>query len=253
LCPQRIVLARYPRGLRPRIAERRIVDLPGQAGTWQAGLEALPAALDGMRARGSEVEVVLSNHFARYALLAWSAALGSAAEWQALARHHFAAVHGEAAAGWSLGIARTSARGPRLACATDAALLAGLDRIAASAGARLVSVQPYLVAAFNAMRRRIGPSSCWLVVAEPGRHALALIEDGAWRAVRSRAVDARWREALQGILEREAALLGLERPCASVVAHSLEEPAADLADGLALRDLTPALGTGERALAMALA
>jgi hypothetical protein len=84
-----------------------------------------------------------------------------------------------------------------------------------------VSVQPFLVAAFNRMRsgilNQIGNSTCWLVVEEPNRLTLALIQRGAWVAIRSRRSDERWRLVLPEILEREGAFLGLDEPCTRVI------------------------------------
>jgi hypothetical protein len=59
------------------------------------------------------------------------------------------------------------------------------------------------------------------VVEEAGRVALALIERGAWRSLRSRRVDARWRDALPMLLAREGALLGQESPLPPFVASAL--------------------------------
>jgi hypothetical protein len=47
-------------------------------------------------------------------------------------------------------------------------------------------VQPFLVAAFNRIRQTVGNGSCWIVVEEPGRLTLALLQRGAWVAIRSR-------------------------------------------------------------------
>jgi hypothetical protein len=90
-----------------------------------------------------------------------------------------------------------------------------------AANARLVSVQPFLVAAFNRMRSgilsTIGSGSCWLVIEEPGRLTLAFIQHGVWVAIRSRRSDNRWRAALPEIIERESAFLALSKPCTRVI------------------------------------
>ena len=81
----------------------------------------------------------------------------------------------------------------------------------------LVSVQPFLVAAFNRIRKTVGNGSCWIVVEEPSRLTLALIQRGAWIAIRGRRADERWRNVLPEILERESAFLGLSQPCTRVI------------------------------------
>jgi len=84
-------------------------------------------------------------------------------------------------------------------------------------GVKLVCVQPFLVAAFNRIRKTVGHGSRWIVVEEPGRLTLALLQRGAWVAIRSRRSDDRWRVVLPEILERESAFLGLDEPCTRVI------------------------------------
>jgi hypothetical protein len=94
-----------------------------------------------------------------------------------------------------------------------------VDELAArfsGAGVQLVSVLPFLVAAFNKVRHMTG-GSCWLVIEEPGRLTLALFLRGVWVAIRSRRSDANWRGALPELLEREHAFLGLDGPCTRVI------------------------------------
>src|SRR5690606_25979635 len=137
--------------------------------------------------------------------------------WMNLARHRLAAVHGAVAAEWEVRLTETAPQGPRLVCAVDRALIEELAAKSVAAGVQLVSVQPFLVAAFNRIRRAVGNGSCWLVVEEPRRLTLAFIQRGVWRAIRSRRVDERWRLLLPEILERESALLALDGPCTRVI------------------------------------
>ncbi len=255
LAPDRLVLVGYRRGLRLRIVRREIIPVPPHDPPhWQAAVEALPAARAHAGRGKPEATVILSNHFVRYALLPWNAALKTDAEWIALARHRLEAAHGPAVGSWALQICETASRGARVASATDGALLDALATRLAEGGARLVSVQPYLMSVFNRIRAKIGNESCWLVIAEPGRMILALIEDGAWRALRSRRVGDSWQAALPDLLERESAVLALERPCLRAVVHTPEAFNANLYDALQARDLTLAAGAAlsDRRLAMVL-
>ena len=258
LCPDRLILAAWRRGLRPAPGRMDVVPLEGgaDAGGWQRAVEALGPALASVAARPCDVTVVLSNHFVRYALLPWNAALKTGAEWHALARHQFESVHGQAA-GWDLKVAPTGARGARIACAVETSQHESLEQKVGGTGVKglaLASVQPYLMAAFNRIRSRIGREPCWLLIVEPGCMAMALLESGSWRALRSRRIDAGWRTALAGLLERESALLGLEEPCRRIAVHAHEEADAELPGEFHLRDLTLAtLGRDDRSLAMALA
>jgi hypothetical protein len=182
---------------------------------WRAALEALPAVL--ANHRNHDVSLVIADQFVRYSLIAWNAAVKTEQQWRALASHRLASVHGPAAADWDVRLTETAPNGPRLACAIDRALLEELCAVINAANARLVSAQPFLIAAFNRIRRSIGGGSCWLVIEEPGRLTLAFIQRGVWVAVRSRRAQAGWRATLPELLAREAAFLALAEPCTRVV------------------------------------
>ena len=239
LCPHQLVVAQASGGWRPAAPQKRIIAVePKQdSAGWHAAVDALPAAL----APGAAVTVVLSNHFVRYALLPWNPSLTRDDEWLAFARHRLALVHGNSHEEWVVRCAETSPRGPRLACAVDRALLAVLDERVSAGGATLISVQPYLMAAFNHIRLSIGNGPAWAVVHEPGRLTLALIQDGAWAALRSRRVDERWRANLADILERESAVLALDQSCTRVLVYT-QEPFETGADGVFSMSAMPLAG-----------
>jgi hypothetical protein len=208
--PLRVVLAAD----RVILSDARPVMLEDAGSDWHAAVRALPRLIEG---RKGEASVVLADQFSRYTLLQGNAALRNDDQWLALARHRFTAVHGSRAADWEVKLTETMPEGPRLACAVDRALIAALAEVFTNAGLFLVSVQPFLVAAFNRIRRQIGDGTCWLLVEEPSRLTLALIRRGMWTAIRSRRIDPNWRRALPEILERETAFLGLEERCTKVI------------------------------------
>ena len=245
LCAETLVLAPYERGLRPGKGAASVTPVQSNPNDpeWRAALDALPAALADFA--GRDVSVVLADQFVRYVLLPWNAALKSAEQWLALARHRLDAVHGAAAAGWEVKLTETAPSGPRLACALDRELLAELSARLAAANVRLVSVQPFLVAAFNRIRRTIGNGSCWLVVEEPRRLTLAFVQHGVWAAVRSRRTDAGWRATLPELIQRESAFLALSEPCTRLIVCAQDGFDPDLHEALR----TEAVNYGELALA----
>jgi hypothetical protein len=239
LAPDRLLVAAYAGRLRPMLATAEAVAVKGGGlPTWRAAVDALPSAVAPHSSGKPQVTLVLSSHFARYALLPADPALRTEDEWLAYARHRMESVHGHAVADWELKVAETGRDGARLACGVDRALLEAANARVAEAGATLVSVQPYLMAAFNRVRARLGGRSCWLVVAEPGRLALALMRDGAWHSVRCRKADESWRRLLPELLARESAALALEQPCTDVVLMTPEALDENPAEDLRVRDLT---------------
>lgn len=229
LCPGRLIVARYGRGLRPRLIEKGALSF--DAGTaeepWRAAVAALPKLVQAHAQRAGDATVVLSNHFVRYALLGANDGLSSREEWVEYASHHFEKTYGVRARDWDIQVAEAAAAHPRLASAIDKALLAAAAAVFKNTRVRLRSIQPYLMIAFNRALPSVGQSSFWFVAQEPGRLLLGLVRDGLWRSVRARQTSAQWREEIPRIVERESALLDSE-PCRDVLVSALEpdEPAA---------------------------
>ena len=143
------------------ISGAKTVDVANGDGSWTAPVEALSAVLAGGK---GEAAVVLADQFVRYSLLAYNETLKTPEQWSALAMHRFNTLHGPRAAEWQINVTATSPLGPRLACAVDRPLIERLATIFTAAGIHLASVQPFLVAAFNRIRKKVGNGSCWIVV-----------------------------------------------------------------------------------------
>ena len=196
------------------VSGHKAIELAHNDGSWNAAVDALEPALKGMK---GEAAVVLADQFVRYTLLPWNEALKGAEHWNALASHRFTTLHGPKAGEWQINVAQTSPMGPRIACAVDRSLMQRLAEMFTKVNVRLVSVQPFLVAAFNRIRKTVGNGMCWIVVEEPGRLTLALIQRGMWVAIRTRRADKSWRNVLPEMLERESAFLGLSTPVTRVI------------------------------------
>jgi hypothetical protein len=246
LCPDRLVMGCYHRGLRVGKSKDSVipVQMLPNAAEWRAAVDNLPEVLAAVK--NHDFSLVLADQFVRYALLPFNPALKSAEQWMALARHRLTAVHGAAAAAWDIRLTETAPTGPRLACAVDRELVEEISAKFVAANARLVSVQPFLVAAFNRLRSgilsKIGNGSCWLVIEEHGRLTLAFIQRGTWIAIRSRRSDSRWRETLPEIIARESAFLALSEPCTRVIvcaqgAFDTEQYDAWKAEAISYREL----------------
>lgn len=182
LAPRRIAVVRRRR-LGRKILQSKVLDCAPEAETaplWQPALAALRRALADPIWQHARASVVLSNHFVRYALVARTPGVGSAAEEAALVMHRFITIFGAVAQTWSI---RTSLAGDDqlVAAAVDQALLDGLADAAQAADLKLVSEQPLLMAAFNRLRDRLRGEPFWYVVAEPGKTCLAGFANGAWR------------------------------------------------------------------------
>jgi len=175
------------------------------------GLEAFEKAVPQEKV---DVTVVLSNHFARYTIV--QPQEGATAEEElSLARFQFAKIHGERARGWEVRLSRAGG-GPRLACAIDASLLERLKACFPKGGkARLASVQPALMAAYNASRKRIPREGAWLLLTEPGRSCLARLASKGWASVHN-GPETDWER----LVERERSRVGGEPLPTLVLKHA---------------------------------
>jgi hypothetical protein len=240
LGPDRLLLAGHGRGFQKAAGKNGMMSVEASRGLadWRAAVEALPAAISMSELHRPEVTVVLSNHFVRYALLPANTALRKDEEWLAFAHHRLAAVHGPAMGEWTLRVSASGPDGSRVVSAAESALIEEVRAKTAECGAKLVSLQPNLMASFNAVRKDVGRESCWLAIRETGRLTLALLERGTWRAIRTRRVDDGWRMPLQEILERESALLALPQPYTRAVLFMKEDFAIHREDALHVPDWT---------------
>ena len=163
---ERIVVALSPHAVhavRLKSGERR-----SAGGLWQ---EALPVVLEGWSR--AELTVVASNRLVRYVVVPRTAGVSGDAERLALAHHHFSRVYGERARDWDV---RYSAE-TGLASAMDRDLVDELKKL------RVRSLQPYLMAAFNRLRKRVPRDGAWIVLPESQATCVALFSKGAWAGV----------------------------------------------------------------------
>jgi hypothetical protein len=247
LAPDSLSLLRVSGAARPRVSDKRAVACDADAGTepWQGACATLARLAGEVASLSARVTVVLSNHFARYVLVPWSEGLGKADEEAAFARYCFSKIHGERAKDWDLRLSPSRPGSARIASAVDAPLVQAI-RAAFPARARLASIQPYLMSAFNRWRAQLAGARAWLLVVEPQRACLARVEDGRWAAVRNSRGSFEGPEQWAGLLDRELHLAGGERAAEEVYVHAPNgwtSPSAE-AQGWTFRNLAPAPAEG---------
>jgi hypothetical protein len=179
------------------------VEVPG----WAGALEALAALLAGSRQRG-RASVTLSHQFAPVHLLASPPVALKAAEMQGWVRDTLVRQFAEAGRDWRVAWQPEPPGEPFLASSLDAAQLAELEGVLRAASLKLASVQPWLVAAWNRRRRKLGRGRAWFALAEPGRLTLAGLAGGRARSLRSAALAGDAVAALADLLARETLLAG---------------------------------------------
>ena len=178
---------------------------------WAGALEALSALLAGLNLRG-RTSVILSNHFAPVHLLTPPPVALKPLEMQGWIRDTLARQFGEAGRDWKVSWQVEPPGEPFLASSLEPAHLAELEGVLRAASLKLVEVQPWLAAAWNRQRRRLGRGRAWFALAESGRLTLAGLDAGCVRSLRSTLMQGDAVAALTDLLAREALLAGEAAP-----------------------------------------
>ncbi|MCB5190628.1 hypothetical protein LG198_07815 [Methylobacillus arboreus] len=198
--PDHIVWVRTAAGLKRRIENRGVFQFEAESSGAQAVLAALPQVLQQADAAGARVEVVLSSHFMRYAIVPNPDGAAGGGELALLCRHAFERVHGEAASRWDIRLSFAALGGNGIASAVDRDLLDGLWHQSAVSGALLASVQSGLARAFNQLKKP-QPDGIF-VLAEPGRLCLLAWQARSWTAVQLQPALPDWQDGLDARLAR---------------------------------------------------
>jgi hypothetical protein len=141
--------------------------------------------------------VVLSDCWARYAVVPWVSALRSRAEQLEHARQILANTYGDAVSGWELVLSDSPPQRTRVACTMPAELLERIRAISLQHGARLASMQPQLTVAYESWRHLLPARGAWFVSVGEGTLAAARIGARAWERVHSVRVGADWARELR--------------------------------------------------------
>lgn len=223
LAPDRLVAVRLGRGPRRRVLWRHDERLAPVGGDTDAMLDRLRDLLQQHEWRRADAQLLLSSRLVHHQLLPWTDVALDPAEQATRARHVHAGVLGDAASTLEL---RTCAGGfgqASLVSGVDQALLAALRAVFAQSTLRLVSVQPYLAAAFNEVRRDLPSAPCWLAVVESGTLCTALLDRGQWLSLRSRRIAGDWAGELHRALHRQGLAHAAAEQAGTVLVHAADE------------------------------
>ncbi len=201
-----------------------------QPPTWNDILAVLERMLLERGRPGADLQVLLSGSHARLFLVPWREQISSLAELRVYARMCFDDIYGSQGEEWSIRLSPEAEGMPRLACAIPLSQEHSLRAAAQACSFKLVSVQPYLMAAFNCFRASLSEKSYLFVLTEPGRITALLVRDERWAAVRtlSHTADS---NALSQLIERERGLQELGGdPVHAVYVHApgQDEAALDM-------------------------
>jgi hypothetical protein len=175
---------------------------------WRPALAALDDALRRAGASRGALQVVVSDHFVRYALVPWSADLVADRERLAFAQLTMREIYGPGAEDWALCLNQQPAGQASFAAAIDMGLLVSLGDLASKHRLRLRAVEPAFSVRVQRHRRALKQASFCLVSLEPGRMTLGFRSAEGWEAVRGRRSAGAVGDELASALRQEAAAAG---------------------------------------------
>ena len=213
LAPDHVTLVQLQAGFRQKEVFNKTTVCPTPASDeplWQPAMRALRQLLQQVAPTNADAEIILSNHFARFQLVKAQADLTSVEEEQGYVRFSFAEIYGREAEHWSVRWSSGLDIAPQLASAVDIALINKIENILAEVDVKLISLQPYFMAAFNHVRKSIDAKASWFVLAEPGRFCIAMLKDGDWVFLNTAKLTPNWAADLPKLIGRELQRVGLD-------------------------------------------
>lgn len=176
----RVVVSRRPAGWRAYASAPERIALAH----YQDSLTLLAPFLDQLP-KGSDVDVVVSDRHARYALVPWSESVRKAADQAKLAAIRFEVTCGIQPQEWDIRVEAGRPNQPKLACALDQALLQPLKVTLNQRGLRLRSLKPRLLWLLDRAATVLPEPDGLLVSVEPNHCTFAVCKQGQWHSVRT--------------------------------------------------------------------
>ena len=190
--PGEVSVARMNRGLRPVCAGELAHCVESSGLQWQPALAALETLLGDSRWRAPHARIVVSNLWARYAIVPWAPELVTSDERLSHAGICLAATYGSMDDSWRVSLGEAEPGKSRVACALPEGLIAGLTELMSAHDLKVVSLQPLLIAAYNEWRHQLPEEGGWLVCIEDGALAAARLGARDWDRVYSARIGPNW-------------------------------------------------------------
>ena len=211
LTPERVTIVRQNGGFKPREIVSNTMPcaslLQGEQ-VWQPAIRTLQALLKQKNVRNTSATVLLSNHFVRYQLINAQPDVSGHDEEQAFVRFSFTEIYGDEVNRWQLRWGSGLQLSPQVASAIDNTLIEQIETTLKNAAVKLNSLQPYLMSAFNYVRKLVDISPHWFVLVEPGSACTGFMHGGDWQLLHTSRLGSDWASDLPRVLGREFQMVG---------------------------------------------
>lgn len=215
-----IAIVQQTRGLNKRILSQQYInveglDLDGDLSTdisvdkphWPKLINQLDVYLSDLKLKkNTQLNVVLSSNFVRYLMLPAQQIAMSQAEKNVYTNAIFAEIYGVAANDWHIKAHPAAPDQNTVAVAVDKLLLTALNQLADKHQFKLNSVQPYLMAVFNALSKEIININGYFVLLENTKLMLVHLHKGVCQQLLTMPFTQNWQAVLSNMLNRELLL-----------------------------------------------
>lgn len=230
LCPDRLVVVRFARGFGTRVVARGVLPVDAASPDWKQALSILRSMLKQNIRQSGEAVVVLSSRFVQHQLLPWSDTILSEPERHALARHVYRQTYGESSDSLELRISEGGFGAASVVSGVESEFVSGIREAFKSSSLKLVSIQPFLMNAFNRWHATLRRDAQWFVLAESGTLCMALLCKGRWQCLRMMQRTENWFEELQLALHREGMANDMAEKVRKVSICLFDDPEATIPD-----------------------
>jgi len=208
-----LAIVQQTRGFNKRITDQQFIKTrhtekhPAESPNWQLLVNQLDGYLSSASLnKNTQMNVILSSDYVRYIMLPAQQVAMNSAEKSAYVNAVFREIYGAAANDWYIKYHSAAPHQNTPAAAVDKQLLASLEHLAGKYQLKLNTVQPYLMAAFNALNHSIHKANGYLVLLENTKLLLIYCQQGVCQQLQTVTVNQDWQTALKNALNRELLL-----------------------------------------------
>lgn len=224
LAPGRLDWVRLKRGLKPVQTAKITVFFEPAADVpiWNSAVQQLEKVL--AEAAGTEVSVILSNHFLRYAALPPQNEIAAPEEVKSYAEFRMREVYAERVDSWVLSISNWNPIDGAVCAAIPRNLLMQLEHMTSSHGCKIKIIEPYLASVYDRWQTQLKGEKIYLAVIETGRICIAITHQGKWQSIRNQRILHSAADDLLAALDQEVIWSGAKEVTEFVYLFAPEHP-----------------------------
>lgn len=224
LAPGRLDWVRLKRGLKPVQTDKVTVffEPAADAPIWNSAVHELGKVLT--EAAGTEVSVILSNHFLRYAALPPQNEIAIPEEVKSYAEFRMREVYAERVDSWELSVSDWNPVEGAVCAAIPRELIMQLEQMASSHGCTIKVIEPYMASVYDRWQTQLKGEKIYLAVIETGRICIAITHHGKWQSIRNQRISHSAAEDLLAALDQEVIWSGAKEAMEFVYLFAPEHP-----------------------------